>query len=184
MTPGQIKRAFASVLESMPRRVGRISQHLYEAHGVKIDHASSDDVVDKLPNLIAVSGGTWNPTLLLTGHDKPHPFLGPKGNLKPTPETEAMIFDGALLWGELFRHRYPDAKWAIGTKPRLSIDYGDPVLVGPYEHLSEFGLLGQLYGSVGCLLLGSPDKWTLTNLMRMRAFDLGLAPDPSRRVMP
>lgn len=184
MTPGQIKRAFASVIESMPRRVNRISRHLHEAHGVMIDPGSPDEVLDKLPSLIAASGGLWNPKLLLTGRDEPHPLLGPKGNLRPTPDTEAMIFDGALLWGEVFRHRYPEAKWAIGRKPKSSVDYGDPVLVGPYEHLSEFGLQRQLYGSVRSFLVEGRDSWTLSDLARMRAFELGLAPDPTRRVMP
>jgi len=184
MSPGQIKRAFASAIESIPRRIERISSHLFDAHGVRIELTSPDEVVDKLPSMIAASGGTWNPKLLLTGRDEPHPLLGPGGNLRPTPETEAMLFDGALLWGEVFRHRYPEAKWSIGKKPRSSVDYGDPVLVGPYQHLSEFGVRRQLNGAVGRILLDAPDTWTLSNISRIRAFELGFAPDPRRRIMP
>jgi hypothetical protein len=95
-----------------------------------------------------------------------------------------MVFDGALLWGELFRQRYPEAKWTIGGKPKSSVDYGDPVLVGPYQHLMEFGIQRQLHGFVGSILLDKPFRRTLSSIVELRAFGLGLAPDPRRRVMP
>jgi len=144
-----------------------------------------------MSKFISDLGGLWNPKRLISSGDgtdenelQAIAILGHPPGLTLTPETVEMVFDGALLWGEVFRHRYPEAKWAIGGKPRSSIDYGDPVLIGPYENLSEFGVRGQLFGAVGLLLFRLPNNWTLSALMRQRAFDLGLAPDPRRRVMP
>jgi len=178
-------------MESMPRRIDRISRHLFESGGIRITARSTDEEIDALPNLIASCGGVWNPKRLFSGGSgtsaserAAHAILGHAPGLTLNPETEEMAFDGALLWGEVFRHRYPGANWAIGRKPKLSINYGDPVLVGPYQYLQQFGVRRELFAHVGCALLDKPLGWTLSGLIEMRAFGLGLGPDPRRRVMP
>ena len=191
MTPGALKKSFASVMESMPRRIDHFSGYLYESSGVLVTARASDEEINALPGLIAKCGGLWNPTRLLEGaheltDDKRFAIsvIGHDPGLTLTPETVDMAFDGALLWGEVFRNRYPEAHWDIGEKPKSMVDYGDPVLAGPYKYLNQFGVRRELFAHVGCILHGRPFKANLTEIMKIRAFNLGLAPDPSRRVMP
>ena len=191
MAPSALKMAFASTMASLPQRVDRISHYLHESAGAMITAQSSDDEIDQLPKFIAQLGGLWNPRKLLIGNGESgaseklaREILGHEPGLTLNPETVEMVFDASLLWGEAFRHRSPEARWAVGSPPKSSVDYGDPVLIGPYKYLSEFGVRRELFGFVEGPLNGEPSQWTLTEIMKLRAFSLGLAPDPRRRVMP
>ena len=157
-------------------------------HGVRITPSSTDDEIDRLPALIGSLGRLKKLTdeqieLRLTTVKSA--MVDTMRELLPTElpdgETMAMIFDGGLLWGEAFQFRYSGAQWVLAGKPKSSVHYGDPVLIGPIggKYRPEFDPNMELTGFVGGVLFNSPEDWTLTMIMAQRAYKLGLGPDPS-----
>ncbi len=172
-------------MEQMPRRVENVSEYLARIHGVKIVPESADEELDRIPALIGAVG-TFRP---LTDEEFELSLVGARPKAIPlfrsilpreilTGETHSMIFDAGLLWGEAFRHRYPDAFWAIGSPPKNSVDYGDPVIRGKDKYQAEFGVLGEMISEVGLTIKGKLDRWPLSKTMKVRAFELDLGPDP------
>lgn len=183
MKPSELKRTFEAIMESMSRRVANISGFLCEAHGVRLTPECSDEEIDRLSWLIASLGGRvemseeeFEARLAGVPEWKKEVFrsIFPRGTM--SDETLLMAFDGALLWGEAYRIRYPLARWTIGRKPKSSIHCGQPVLVGDDPNY-EFGPFFELRGHVSSLTIGQPHTWSLSELMRMRAFSMGFGPD-------
>ena len=187
MTDRELKRAFGVVMEQKDARIRAVSDHLYLAHGVRITALSPDTELNRLPELIGSLGSLQKLTedQVAASLKDVAPFAKDFvrelfGDDAPDGETLAMIFDGGLLWGEAFRVRYPGAEWALAGKPKNSVHYGDPVLVGVKgaRFWPEFDPNMELTGFVGRVLDGAEDNWTLTMIMSYRAFSLGLGPDP------
>ena len=156
MTDRHLEKAFAIILEQIPKRVSNISAHLQASFGVSVGVGASDSELDKMPAAIA-SLGRWR-------HISDDEFESMLSEVKPDKrelmramhpqemldgETLAMVFDAALLLGEVFRFRYPGATWSIGAKPKSSVNYGDPVVVGIDKFRMEFGVQMQMHGAVG-----------------------------------
>lgn len=182
MTPRELQKAFSLVMAQMGRRTENIARYLKEYAALEFSAKSSDEVVDRLPAAIASLGGLR----LLSDLEfemeiarSPDHAKEAMRSLLPredlNEETKAMVFDAALLWGENFRARYPGARWEIGQKPRGSIYYGEPVLRGIEGNRWEFGVRQQLHGFVGRILLHDSSPPTPSEIMRMRAINLGLA---------
>lgn len=173
-----------AVTESMSRRIENISDFLYAAHGVRIVPSSLDGEIDRLPDLISKLGGLRTmpdeeieTRLLLTRPVARDAMRALLGRDEIDENTRLMVFDGALLWGEAFRLRYPAAAWQLAGKPRSSVYFGDPVLVGIDELRMEFDTQIDLHGFVGRILLNLEEGWAPSRIMKMRAFKLGLGPD-------
>ena len=181
----ELKSAFVSVMEQKELRVQTISRYLLQVHGLEITPNSTDEEINRLPSMIASLGGliTLTAEQFASAHQRSKPevieVMFKLGHTKePDAMTRNMIFDAALLWGELFRNRYPGAKWELAREPRSSIYYGDPVLISAERTRAEFDPKVDLTGFVCGILLNEPDSWTLTKIMKFRAFDMGLGPEP------
>ena len=185
MTPKEIKAAFSLAMEQMPIRIENVSEYIYKRHAVRLSPSSSNEELDSLPSLIGAVGALRDQSeeefeSRLVGIS-PHAIDAMRSVLTRKEldgPTTLMVFDGALLWGEAFRLRYPHATWAIGAKPKSSICYGEPVLVGTRTNRQEFYPVTMLHGLVGRYLLGLENVRSLSWLMRMRAYELGFGPNP------
>ena len=187
MSDRELKKAFEIIMEQKDGRIRAISDHLFLSHGIRITATSPDNELNRLPELI----GSLGRLRKLTEEQVAASFSGVApfakdfvrelfGDYVPDGETLTMIFDGGLLWGEVFRVRYPGAEWALAGKPKNSVHYGDPVLVGVKgaRFWPEFDPNMELKGFVERLLDGVDDNWTLSMIMSYRAFRLGLGPNP------
>ena len=181
MTPAKLRKAFQLLLDEMPSRIKKVSDYIFDARGVRITPQSTPDVINQLPALIASLGSlrqipdeefefliarkeAWKTDILRD--------IMPRMDL--SAETRELAFDASLLWGEAFRVSYPEAKWAVGGKPKSSVDYAAPVLVGPKSHWMEFGVVRELVMHVSGSLQNEVDRFTLTEVMLVRARDLKL----------
>jgi hypothetical protein len=191
MTPGKIKQAFALLMDQMPTRIETITDYLFESQGVRYSLDSNDEELERLPDFISKLGGlrTLSDQEFESSIENAHPGLKdffrnelPRTDLDE--ETLAMATDAGLLWGEIFRHRYPQAVWQIGAKPRSSIDYGWPVLAGSPFNRSEFNPQRELIGFVYEHLERTPSHRTICRLTKLRAHALGLGPDPGVEMIP
>ena len=75
-----------------------------------------------------------------------------------------------------FQFRYSGAQWVLAGKPKSSVHYGDPVLIGPIggKYRPEFDPRLDLLGSVSRILFGKLDGSSLSGIMGKRAVELGL----------
>ena len=185
LTPARLRKVFAAIEQQLPRRIQNISDFIYAERGVLITPSSSDEVIDQLPGLIASLGGL----VILTeaqfeariAHARPQAkdALRTVMNKEALDEpTQVMVFDGALLWGEVFRTRYHHADWTIYSRRKSSVDYGNPILVPAPPNAYFFNPFRELYGKVGLELFGTPSRNSLSRIMLIRAFEFGLGPDP------
>lgn len=182
----ELRRAFALLAPEIVNRSRRISEYFDSVHGFNILPSSDDADIDLLPSLIAKEGSLEQ----INEEDFMAELTSKLGPVKAAgiaavmsrdaldDRTYSMVFDGGLLWGEAFRFRYPLAEWALARPPQSSVHFGQPVLAGTNKRRTEFAPIGELYGSVGLLLLGSSDEWPLSKLMKMRAYTMGYGPDP------
>ena len=97
---------------------------------------------------------------------------------RPDCETVDMISDASLLWGEAFRRIYPDSQWAIGAKPKSSIDFGYPLIIGIDKFRTQFNTRAMLYGDTCRLLLGFENDKSISWLTNKWAYLLGFIEDP------
>ena len=183
MSDMALKKAFSIVMEQKSQRILSISDHLFKMHGVRITPSSTDDEIDRLPALI----GSLGRLKKLTDEQIEFRLTTVKSAMvdamrellpteMPDGETMAMIFDGGLLWGEAFQFRYSGAQWVLAGKPKSSVHYGDPVLIGPIggKYRPEFDPRLDLLGSVSRILFGKLDGSSLSGIMGKRAVELGL----------
>jgi hypothetical protein len=89
-----------------------------------------------------------------------------------------MSLDAGLLWGEAFITRYPSAKWSIGRRPKLSIDYQQPVIIGEDIYHSEFNPIREMIAFVDERLSGRKNKNSLNVISLYRAWLIGLDVHP------
>ena len=181
MTPAKLRKAFQLLLDEMPSRIKKVSDYIFDARGVRITPQSTPDVINQLPALIASLGS------LRQIPDEEFEFLIARKEAWKTDilrdimpridlsaETRELSFDGSLLWGEAFRVMYPEAKWAVGGKPKSSVDYAEPVLIGPNSSPMEFGVVGELVMHVSTVLENDIERYSLLEVMQMRARNLKL----------
>jgi hypothetical protein len=184
MTPGRIKQTFGLLMDQMPARIETITDYLFEYERVRYSLERTDEELDLLPLLIAKVGRLieMSDDLFEANIANSHPGLKqffrqelPRTTL--SSETHDMIIDGSLLWGEIFRHRYPRATWQIGAKPRGSIDYGWPVLRDVQQGRYKFNPYRYLNGQVLSAIRSKHSDWTLNNLTKTHAHSLGIVLD-------
>lgn len=173
LTPGMAKKALAALLGELPFRVENIQKYIHAKNGVRVTPDVPDDLLNDFPRLAAS----------LCRFDESYAPVGLEREFHPQKfdrESHEVIFDGALLLGEIFRFRYPDSRWAICRSPLSSIHYGQPVLVNEASSKrNEFGPVVELEGEAGLYLLKrSCPEWPLARLLRMRAFAIDLGPNP------
>ena len=185
MTPGAMKKAFALVMEQKARRITDIANYLFENLGVLVSPSLDDDILDQIPSLISELGGRrelseieFESALTTARPQSKEAMRAVLSRQRLDGETLGMVFDAGLLWGEVFRFRYPAGTWAIGEKPKSSINYGNPVIIGVDSTRFEFCPQRELGYQVAILLSGKSSHWTLSKLMKVRANQLGLGPDP------
>ena len=184
MAPAALKKAFEIVMHQMPLRISRISDFLFLSGDVRISPNSSDEEINALPTLIARLGGLVQRTDEQIEADlvgaRPHAvemLRATSSRVALNAETDAMVFDASFLWGEVFRYRYPGAEWTYCSRPKSALYYGEPVLAVNGIRF-QFCPDMNLYGQVGRRLLGQHDPWTPVKLMKIRAFRMGIGPEP------
>jgi hypothetical protein len=186
MTPGTAKKALTQVLEELPERMNLISNYIEQNVGVKITAESGDEALNLLPGAIASLGRLVSvPTdeieerLAKLRPEDRSAYRITIGKKRLDNETQEMVFDGALLWGEAFRKRYSQCEWSICRSPLSAIEYGQPMLTRPGLRFARFGPVWELHGEVGILLNGRPTRdWPLVKIMKMRAHEFELDDDP------
>jgi len=184
-SPQELRFAFGLIINQMGQRVERISELLKWESGVSITPGSDDAEIDLVPDLIAQIGAldTLSEIEFAAELSKLPPQVAKTLGTVMSRDilddnTYRMVFDAGLLWGEAFRIRYPAAVWALARPPKSSVHYGNPVVVGTDKFKTEFDPILELYGSVGLRLVGTEGDWSLSKLMKMRAFTMGYGADP------
>jgi hypothetical protein len=173
-------------MDQIPARVETITDYLFEFAGVRYSLDANDDELDRLPFLLAKLQGPreLSEEEFEGSIENSHPglrdfFRADSPRKTMSDETHDMVVDASLLWGEIFRQRYPQATWRTGAKPRNSIDYGWPVLVGHQKYQSEFNTYLFTKTEVFSAMLEAHSNWTLGKLTHVWAHRLGLGPDPN-----
>ncbi len=185
LTPAVLKKAYTTVIEQMPARIELISRYMRETRGYDLTPGSPLLKFDELPGVITSLGNLTllashaNEANLGSSDPKESPlWISNVPRFGPDIETINMISDASLLWGEAFRHLYPESQWAMGAKPKSSIDYGYPLIKGVDIFGEQFNTRRLLMAHVCRLLLGQQNDKPLSWLTYKNAYRLGFIEDP------
>jgi hypothetical protein len=130
MTPRQAQRYFAWFIEHIPDRLAELRNIV-------------DGDLDLSPESLARVGEWFCSTMAwrrrtpdelrreAAGWSKRSRDLGlPVEDLTLTEESFSICIDVGIYLGEVHRRHFPDARWALCTKPKSDISYNQPRLEG------------------------------------------------------
>ena len=180
----ELKRAFNHLMQSREERIQTIRAYFIRKHEYDIAIDADDATLDQLPIVIAKCGGLVpRPRMTFDESDPASKRARVLWQLQSPwyldDQTMNLVLDGALLWGEVYRHRYPASNWVLCKSPRTGVDFGEPCLSGPNPSAELFSPRGYLLRFVFASLTDdSTEKWCPSLITGIRAFYHGFIPDP------
>lgn len=83
---------------------------------------------------------------------------------EPNLTTLEIGFDAGVVWGEIFITKYQNCRWAVGGHGKRSIDFQQPVIVGPERHGMEFNPIREFQTFLRGIASNSPDHRTISSV--------------------